>query len=1040
MTPRRLIFKSLCYYWKPYLAAVLGLAVSTAVVTGALIIADSVKSTIRQNALSRLGSIRLALSAPRLIPISRESNATPAILLNGSTMTDESVASVTDVTVVGIDSWFGKSFGSPMVLPGDGQCVLNQRLADELSVKEGQDILVSVPLQSQAPISSLFGRRGISEQRSLLRVSVAKILPDKGIGSFSLDPSSRPRRNVFLNLSWLNRQLGAPSTCNVFLVSDPDATRPISVKLRAEDCGLKASGDLLHFDLLVFQPDVLAAIVKDNPMADVGAVYLASRIEGSSRKSSSYSVVGSRSSFGLQKDEAVLTQWLAEDIGASAGSSIIIEWMESQPNGNYLTRSAKCKVKSVLPNTSIDDSWTPEFKGITNATTLDKWDPPFPFDSKRVTARDEGFWDRYKAAPKAWINQDLMDRMWGSPTVTTIAGASRLNIKQLAKASGLVYQPVRQKALDAAQGSTDFAGLFLGLGIFIIVSGLAFASGTLKLALAQRSKQFGLMSACGIPMDRIRRYVAAEGAVLGVKGAFIGVAGGAGYAWAVVKLLNSGWSDAVGSTAVDLHIGWQELAMGFGIGLFVSLLTVWLAARTLSRKPVLELLQSTQTVSAEPFNPKRLKGRYFLGVLFFAPLLLNAFLQESVGLAIASGLCWLIAGLLFLKLNLDMPVVKPYSLRKLAYKNLSARRGQAILVASLLACASFTLVAVAANARLMTPKDLEKRSSGSGGFSLILTTNTGLPYDLNSKEGRQKLGLPDDPALKSIKAVSFLMQMGDDASCLNMAKPQSPTVLGLLAPNELSGRFTIKGQSLSNLSGGSDQTDKTIQAAADSETAEWILHTGLGKDFKLEKPNRTVTIKSLINKSIFAREIIVGKEDFRRMFPGNDAPRFLLIETQNKEQVAKLLKESLADYGAKVERVDRLMADLMGVQNAYIKTFLALGGLGLALGMFGLVSALLRNIAERRKELALLSACGFSKAHIVKLLLMESAGVMVYGIGLGTLSALFAVIKIASQTITGAWLTLAIAIGATLLTGIATCVLATMLAVRKDLVRALRSE
>jgi len=1036
MKPSRLIFKSLCYYWKPYSAAVIGLAVATTVVTGALVIADSVKSTLRHNALSRLGSIRSALVAPRFIPIARDPNATPAILLRGSAMTDEGVASVTDVQVLGIDTWFGKAFGSPMHLPGDGQCVLNRRLADELGAKEGQDVLISVPLQSQAPVSSLFGRKGISDQRSLLRVSVAKILPDKGIGSFSLDPSPRPRLNVFVNLSWLGKQIEAPNACNAFLVSNPDTIHPVSLNLKADDLGLAGVGGCLHYDRLAFPPEILRSVKARNPKAETGSVYLASRIAGQ-KGSSSYSVVGSRSSLALRKDEIVLTQWLAQDLGASVGTELKIDWMVSQPDGRYATRSVQCRVKEVSPDSSIDPSWTPAFKGITNATTLDQWDPPFPFDSKRVTARDEAFWDRYKAAPKAWISQELMDRMWGSPTVTTVAGAPRLNIIELAKANGLAFQPVRQRAIDAAQGSTDFAGLFLGLGIFIIVSGLAFASGTLRLALAQRSKQFGLMSACGVPMDKVRLYVGTEGLIVALKGALIGAAGGAGYAWAVVKLLNSGWSDAVGSTPVDLHIGWQALAMGFGFGLFVSLLTVWLAVRSLSRKPVLELLRETRKVSAEPFNPKKVNTGYPLGALFFAPLLLNAFIPESVGLAMASGVCWLIAGLLFLKLNLTIPVIKPYTLRKLAYKNISTRRGQAILVASLLACASFTLVAVAANARLMTPKELEKRTSGSGGFALILTTNTGLPYDLNSQEGRQKLGLPDDPALDGIKAVPFLMQEGDDASCLNMAKPQTPTVLGVLAPNELKGRFTIKGQSLSDLS---DASEKTIKAAADSETAEWILHTGLNRSLKLDKPNKTVTIKSLISKSLFAREILVSNEAFKRMFPGNDAPRYFLIETQNKEQAAKLLKENLADYGAKIERVDRLMADLMGVQNAYIKTFLALGGLGLALGVFGLVSALLRNIAERRKELALLSACGYSKADIVKLLLMENAGIMVYGIGLGTLSALFAVIKIASQTISGAWITLALAIGATIVVGFATCTIATVAAIRKDLVRALRSE
>ena len=44
------------------------------------------------------------------------------------------------------------------------------------------------------------------------------------------------------------------------------------------------------------------------------------------------------------------------------------------------------------------------------------------------------------------------------------------------------------------------------------------------------------------------------------------------------------------------------------------------------------------------------------------------------------------------------------------------------------------------------------------------------------------------------------------------------------------------------------------------------------------------------------------------------------------------------------------------VENTYLSTFQSLGALGLLLGTAGLAAVLLRNVLERRRELALLRA------------------------------------------------------------------------------------
>ena len=61
------------------------------------------------------------------------------------------------------------------------------------------------------------------------------------------------------------------------------------------------------------------------------------------------------------------------------------------------------------------------------------------------------------------------------------------------------------------------------------------------------------------------------------------------------------------------------------------------------------------------------------------------------------------------------------------------------------------------------------------------------------------------------------------------------------------------------------------------------------------------------------------------------------------------------------------------MQNTYLSTFQSLGGLGLLLGTLGLAAVQLRNVLERRGELALLRAAGFRRRTLAALVLLENA-------------------------------------------------------------------
>ena len=81
----------------------------------------------------------------------------------------------------------------------------------------------------------------------------------------------------------------------------------------------------------------------------------------------------------------------------------------------------------------------------------------------------------------------------------------------------------------------------------------------------------------------------------------------------------------------------------------------------------------------------------------------------------------------------------------------------------------------------------------------------------------------------------------------------------------------------------------------------------------------------------------------------------------------------------------------MAVQNTYLSTFQSLGGLGLLLGTFGLAVVELRNVLERRGELALLRAAGFRRALLGRMVMMENGLLLISGLAVGLFAALVAV-------------------------------------------------
>ncbi|MFN0109181.1 MAG: FtsX-like permease family protein, partial [Blastocatellia bacterium] len=188
-------------------------------------------------------------------------------------------------------------------------------------------------------------------------------------------------------------------------------------------------------------------------------------------------------------------------------------------------------------------------------------------------------------------------------------------------------------------------------------------------------------------------------------------------------------------------------------------------------------------------------------------------------------------------------------------------------------------------------------------------------------------------------------------------------------------------------------------------------------------------------------ELLIGESSFVKIFPDHQGYRVFLAETPTPTETAAALEDKLSDFGFDAISTGEKLASFHQVENTYLSTFQTLGGLGLLLGTFGLGTVLLRNVLERRRELAVMRAVGYQSSHLSLMVLAENA--LLLGCGLLT-GVLCAALAIAPAFIARGGKLSAISLGllllAVLAAGLAASLMAVMAAVRSPLLAALRSE
>lgn len=1040
----RFIFKSLRYARRTHVAVLLAAAVGTAVLVGALAVGDSMRFTLGRSMTHRLGRTQLALTVPHgfvstdlcdRLASALDANVAPVLYSRGIVREASGARRLNQVNVYGVDHRFFAltSGGNPLETLDRDTIVLNDAVLQKLGVEIGDTVVLRLDKPEALSRDLVLVSQ---DNRSIAsRLTVGAVAPPEQMGRFSLEANQAVALNVFVPLDWLGTQMDRVDMANILLMSDTTATETqandaIQSCWDVHDVGLEvvtlstSRGQELRSRRVFFETAISDILLTETEETSGVLTYFVNQLQGNG-KHTPYSMVAAVEgpALGLpvmEPDQMVVTQWLADDLDLTVGQGVTLAYYVPGVQQRGLVEKQKTfHVSQIIPmdHRAVDANLMPDFPGMSDVDNCRDWDTGVPVDLDAIRDKDEDYWDQYKGSPKAFVSLEAGQALWankfGNLTAVRVAGSEEIAQDQVDRllgqldpaALGLYFNPIRALNEQALAQGTDFGPLFLGLSMFLIAGAVILTGLLFAFSVESRADQTGLLLALGMSGRSVMGVYLVEGAILSTLGALAGVGLGLFYARALTMALNHLWQGAIASASVLFFASAKSCVIGAVSGVMTAVLAMMVTLRSQRGRQARALLVGdTGTIIKQRRDRMNLwvAVASLVGAVVMVTRVSGEDSQAMVGLFFGAGALCLVFGLCLSDWLLGRLLKVWHSsvltTRSLAMRNTTRRRSRSVAVISLLAVGVFVVVAASANRS--DPRTISlSRSSGTGGFAWIGQFSAGVLQNLNTPEGQDALGL-DQTLLSNTAFVPMRVHDGDEASCLNLNRAQSPRLLGV-DPNALASRraFTfVQTQEVTddpwlllNMRLGPNE----VPVIVDKPTADWGLSKEPGSLTYRDDRGQVFSarIVATMAGSMLQGNLLMAEQRFTERFKSEEGYRQVLIETDPNQAgvVADHLSERLQDLGLSLTGSRERLAALSQVQNTYLNMFLALGGLGLILGSVGLALVVLRNLLDRRTEFAMFRAVGLDRAQLQRLAFYEHWGLLLAGLFWGAVAAILAV-------------------------------------------------
>jgi ABC-type lipoprotein release transport system permease subunit len=889
MTRFGFAIRSFLHYLRFNLTVAVGVAISTAILTGGLIVGDSVRYSLEQNTRYRLGETRTAITTgdrfttASLAALLQEEIAgslnhdrdvicAPVLQLQGVAAADGGRLRINRIQVLGVNEQFdliadtSSFFGD---LSAD-EVIISENLAERLEVGTGDFIMLRIRKASVMPLNTPFVSATHTTVSARVRVKAIAGVPE--LGRFHLKISQTAPYNIFISLDHLNRIMDLEDKANLILISHDGTLQhgEIAASLRKvwrpADAGLRireiTSLDEieLNAERIFIEPAIIEAF--QDPGWDQHEVltYFVNSITAGTNQTP-YSFVSTLSagqftgiSYGGQpaagsgdrspgEDGIIVNQWLASDLGIVTGDTVRLEYFVPGPLRRLEEHAVSLKVEGVVPIEGLfaDMNLMPDLPGLSDAGHCRNWEAGIPIDLEKIRDKDEDYWNEFRGTPKAFISLQTAGRLWknrfGDYTAMRFR-ADEMDHKSLVKVFrdhldpadlGIRVENVMDSGMKAARNGVDFSQLFIALSFFVLVSSIILTALLFHLNLAKRIRHAGTMATWGYPKKLIRSVYLIEGGLIALLGGLPGVLLAILYTRFVFKMLERVWSDIVRTSILEISIQPLTLLTGFLICILISWLAIYFTLQRNLRKEIVQIQRSlTFRYRRQSILFKILPGS--LAALISAVLVLI----QVIGKGPLNEMVFMIAGgLLFISFILFtdqlLRIPRPGGSASLSLSQVVQRNiagnRQRSLTIILLFALGTFSVVLTGANRRNRQREIHDASSGTGGSQYYAEATIPILHDLNDPDVRYGSGLERDYSF-----VQFRKNDGDDASCLNLNRVSNPVLLGV-DPALMEGRFSFVA-STPDLDPAKpwgslekELEDGLIPAIADQTVIQW----GLGK-------------------------------------------------------------------------------------------------------------------------------------------------------------------------------------------------------------------
>ncbi|MDH6303726.1 putative ABC transport system permease protein [Parabacteroides sp. PF5-5] len=982
-----LSYKNIRFYTRYYRLIAVAVLIAVTVIVGSLVVGDSVRTTLVKRVTERLGNTESILFSRQSFMDEKladsplfDGSARGMLLTNGFISQN---GKLVPVFVWGVDD----------IPISGGAAKVNPALLKELGQEKPDAIILRLPASGLVPSGSLFVTENYT---SSMRLAYDGLVSLEEGGNISMKNEQLIPLNIFVNRKELAEAMETEGKINLILsdkkVSEEELKQVWNYSFSGLFITQKEGFTEISSDRVFLQEKVVETISRNNREPNRLFSYLANAIERDST-SIPYSFVTAMDRYKgevLQKDEIILSDYSANRLQAKPGDWVTVSYFTSQDLKTLKTEKLSLLVKKIVPLSELqeDKSLSADFPGLSNVERCTDWDSDLPIDMSLISDEDEAYWEQYRSTPKAILSYEAVAGHWGNAYGNATAVRMLNTAPDLSELQsdmfGIQLIHPREAGLYAAKNGVDFSSLFLALGFFIIVSAMLLLIIPLSEMLYQRRHEIALLKSLGYTQKRITRILWTEAAPVVLASSVGGVILGILYTSLIMWLLGNVWKGATHTEGFAVYPHLLTIALGFLVGILLSL---WLLRRTIVR-----------SLKDKKVDNKRRKHslKYKKGLAITASILalavsgFNFFFLQSVILFVLVGIILIGTAALwgdYLICRNGTPSTNSFTSEKLIWSTLLANKKQAILSFVTLTMGVFIVFSVGLNRKGFA--DSSQIKTGTGGFSLWCESSVPVYHNMSTQAGREKLSLtalPDDAEI-----MQCLRYSADDASCLNLNKVSTPTVLGVDMDALLTHDFRIE-QNPYPL----NEVQDVYPALVDATVLTWSLGMALGDTlfYEGDRGQRVgIRLSGTLSNSIFQGHILIDKKYFSDIWEETSGSEvFLLkVDESQREEVKTLLSQALNEYGVRVTTTNDRLKQFNSVTDTYLTIFLTLGGLGLLVGIMSFIIVIRKNLSMRRKEIELYKTLGFTHQKIEQTLYKENVLIPLYAIATGVISSIVGV-------------------------------------------------